>query len=173
MGEKSNVFRICTAAKVFQDTLLGLRRPENPKAFTRSSYRRIEDAMRDVVFICVGDYDFNGVILKALRLMNRHGIRNLKWNRGIQRVVVLIASIVFVDREAHGRIPNPFEIISVDIELAKWSVEFDVELDSAGDALDANDKAFQVVINNRAKTLSLIKQNGVTDFVRGYSPSDR
>lgn len=64
--------------------------------------------MCDVVFVGFCDNDFDGVILKALRLMDRHGVSHLEGHGGVQRVVVLVAGVVFVDGESHGRVTHPF-----------------------------------------------------------------
>ena len=82
---------------------------------TCPSYSCVEDAVCDVVFIGIGDHDLYGVILEALRLMDRHGVGHLEWHGGIQGVVVLIAGFVLLDGEAYSRLTQVFEIITNDI----------------------------------------------------------
>ena len=83
-SEKIDVFWVGAAAEALQNTLLRLGRPEDPKILTCSSYSCVEDVVCDVVFIGIGDYDLNGVVLETLRLVNRHGVGHLEWHGGVQ-----------------------------------------------------------------------------------------
>lgn len=103
--------------------------------------------MCDVVFIGVGDYDLDRVILETLRLVDRHGVGHLERHGGVQRVVILVACVVVVvvDREANCRATRPFELITDDVELAERSIELNIEFDPATIVLDANNSTLQVV----------------------------
>ena len=45
--------------EALQDGLLRLGSPEDPKTLTRSGHRRVEDAVRDVLFVGVSDNDLD------------------------------------------------------------------------------------------------------------------
>ena len=81
---------------------MGLWRPEDLEALPRPGDSGVEDAVRDVVFVGVSDDDVDRVVLEALRLVDRDGVGDLERHRGVKRVVVLVAGVVIVDREADG-----------------------------------------------------------------------
>ncbi len=78
-----DVLWVGVAMKALQNALLRFGRPEDPQTLTCPSYGCVEDAVCDVVFIGIGDYYLDGVILEALRLMDRHCVGHLEWHRGV------------------------------------------------------------------------------------------
>ena len=80
--------------EALQNFLLRLGRPEDPQALACPSYGCVEDAVCDVILIGVGDYNLDGVILEALRLVYRHGVGYLERYCCVQRVVILVACVV-------------------------------------------------------------------------------
>src|SRR6266536_653466 len=155
--EQSDVLGAGAAFETSENSLLGLWRPEDPQVLTCPGDGRVENAVRDVIFVGVGDDDLDGVVFEALCLMDRDSVGDLERHGGVERVVVLVAGVVVVDGEAHSRAFHPYQLSTDDIELAEWSIELDVELDLAGGERDVDDPALQVVVDYRPKPLGLVE----------------
>ena len=108
----------------------------------------VENIMRDIIFVCFSDNNFNGVVLQALRLMNADGISNLKGNdRLVVAVVVFVAGIQVVYREPDGGVGDPIKtVVTLCVELGDGAVKRDIELDAFVECSDGGDCALQVVV---------------------------
>jgi hypothetical protein len=64
-----------------------------------------------------------------------------------------------------GCVAHPFEFVAIDVELADRSVEFSVELNPVGEALDADDPALQVVVDHRPEPFGLIEEDWIANVL--------
>ena len=96
---------------------------------------------------------------------------NLERYGSVQRVIVFVAGICFVDREAYCRALYPFQLVNVDVELAEWSIKLYVELNPTKLMVDVDNPSFEIVIDDRPESLGLVEKYRVTNLVRGDPPS--
>src|SRR5690606_2340 len=143
--------------QALQNALLRFRCPVDSQVFSCTRYRRVQDTMGDVFFVRISYYDLNRVVFQTLGFVTRHGIGHLKGYSSVECVVVIVAHVLFIDRESHYRIAYPFEVNIEDIQLSERTVQLDVKKNAPREALDTSDPALEVIVDHRLKSLGVIK----------------